>query len=345
MSLIKLKTRVGHTRIHIPGSLQNLADLLPAGYLSKTVILADENVLKFHSEKIKKFPIIPVKEGENSKSLSAYSEIFQFLLDLNVDRSWYMVGVGGGITTDLAGFVASTYFRGIPFGFVSTTLLGQVDAAIGGKNGINYKGYKNLIGVINQPDFVACDIESLKTLAEREFIGGFSEIIKYAFIRRADLYTYLFKNLSAAVKFDEDVLQYLVNESVTTKVDIVSGDEFEKGDRKLLNFGHTFGHALEKIYGISHGEAVAIGMMLAARLSVNLGMVGPEIPSLLEDLLSTAGLPVSMDFDPAEMADTMQRDKKRKGSGIDLILLEGIGKAVIRGIEIKELKTILNDLR
>jgi len=344
MSLIKLNTRAGHTGIHIPGSLQNLADFLPAGSLNKTVILADENVLKFHSEKIESFPIIAVKEGEDSKSLSAYSEIFQLLLDLNVDRSCYLVGVGGGITTDLAGFVASTYFRGISFGFVSTTLLGQVDAAIGGKNGINFKGYKNLIGVINQPDFVVCDIGSLKTLAKQEFIGGFSEIIKYAFIRRPDLYAYMVENLQAAVKFDENVLQYLVNESVATKVDIVSGDEFEKGDRKLLNFGHTFGHALEKIYGISHGEAVAIGMVLAARLSVNLRMVGPEIPTLLEDLLSAAGLPVSMEFDPGEMAEVMQKDKKRKGSGIDLILLEDIGKAVIREIEIKDLNSILNDL-
>ncbi len=344
MSLIKLKTGAGHTDIHIPGNLQNLKNFLPTEATDKTIILADENVLKFHSGKIENYPVIPVREGEDSKGLLTYDEIFQLLLDLNVDRSWYLVGVGGGITTDLAGFVASTYFRGISFGFVSTTLLGQVDAAIGGKNGINYKGYKNLIGVINQPDFVLCDIESLKTLKKKEFIGGFSEIIKYAFIRRADLYTYLVKHLSAAVKFDKEILQYLVNESVATKVEIVTGDEFEKGDRKLLNFGHTFGHALEKIYNISHGEAVAIGMVLAARLSVKLGMTGPEIPSLLEDLLSLAGLPVSMDFDPGKMAATMKKDKKRKGRGIDLILIEDIGKAVIREIELENLKNILNDL-
>lgn len=342
MNRIKLKTYAGETGIFIPGSMEKLDELVSP---KSTIILADENVLKYHREKIASFPIIPVAEGEESKSLSTYNDIFQLLLDFNVDRSWNLVGIGGGITTDLAGFIASTYFRGIKFGYVSTTLLGQVDAAIGGKSGINYKGYKNLIGVINQPQFVLCDTESLKTLPAKEFIGGFSEIIKYAFIRRKDLFPYLIEHLEKAIEFEMDILEYLVKESVKTKVEIVEGDEFERGERKLLNFGHTFGHALEKLYGISHGEAVAIGMMLAAKTSVNLGMIDKEVISHLENLLVCGGLPVGMDFDPDLMLETMKKDKKRRKNNMDFILLEDIGKAVIKEVPLKNISSLLHDLR
>lgn len=342
MSLIKLKTAAGETDIHVPGSMEQLAERVNP---DSTVLLVDENVLTFHKKKLEKFNIISVREGEESKSLGSYSEIFRQLLEMDVDRTWKMVGVGGGIVTDLAGFVASTYFRGIPFGYVSTTLLGQVDAAIGGKNGINYEGFKNLIGVIKQPEFVICDLESLKTLPKKEFIGGFSEIIKYAFIRRAELYPYLSKNLETALEFDMDILNYLVNESIKVKVEIVSDDEFESGDRKLLNFGHTFGHALEKIYKVSHGEAVAIGMMLAAKMSMKLGMISLDILQSLENLLIKAGLPVHLEFDAYEMAEVMKKDKKRKKDAVDFILLEGIGNAVIKDIPVKDLTLLLHDLR
>ncbi len=341
MSRIRYKTNAGETGIYIPRDMELLTELVPE---DSTVILADENVLKFHSGKFSSFPLIPIPSGENSKSLASYDDIFQQLLDLGVDRSWNLVGIGGGITTDLAGFVGSTYFRGIPFGYVSTTLLGQVDAAIGGKNGINYKGYKNLIGVIRQPDFVLCDIESLKTLPKNEFIGGFAEIIKYAFIRRADLYPFLVGSLDKALEFQMDILEYLVEESVKTKVEIVTGDEFEKGDRKLLNFGHTFGHALEKLYGISHGEAVAIGMLLATRMSVNLGLIKPDVVNKLENLLILAGLPVSMEFDTSMMTEVMKKDKKRRRNSMDFILIEEIGKAVIKTIPLNEIKSIFDDL-
>ncbi|MGC9344901.1 MAG: 3-dehydroquinate synthase, partial [Bacteroidales bacterium] len=227
MSLIKLKTGAGKTEIVVPASMEELGAWVSP---ESTILIVDENVLTFHGKKLEKFPVISVKEGEESKSLESYAEIFQQLMDKNVDRTWKIVGVGGGIVTDLAGFVASTYFRGIPFGFVSTTLLGQVDAAIGGKNGINYKGYKNLVGVIRQPEFVLCDLQSLKTLPKKEFIGGFSEIIKYAFIKRAELYPYLVENLDAALGFDMNILEYLVNESIKVKTEIVSRDEMEKGD-------------------------------------------------------------------------------------------------------------------
>jgi 3-dehydroquinate synthase len=342
MSLIKFQTGAGKTDIYIPGQIETIEKLASGRSI---VLLVDENVVKFHRKKISSYPIITIPEGEKSKSLEFYDFIFQELLDLDVDKSWMLIGIGGGIATDLAGFVACTYFRGIDFAYVSTTLLGQVDAAIGGKNGINYKGYKNLIGVIRQPEFVICDTETLKTLARKEFIGGFSEIIKYAFIRRKDLYPYLINNIQKAIEFDKITLEYLIEESIKTKVDIVEGDEFEKGDRKLLNFGHTFGHALEKLYGISHGEAVAIGMMLAAKTSVNLGMIRSDVVSELENLLILAGLPVSMDFDAVQLADAMKKDKKRRRESIDFILLDDIGNAVITPVPLSNLIPLLNDLR
>jgi 3-dehydroquinate synthase len=342
MSLIKLKTLAGETDILVPGSMEQLEERVSP---DSTILIVDENVLTFHQDKLEGFSVIPVKQGEQSKSLESYADIFRQLLEMDIDRTWKLVGVGGGIVTDLAGFVASTYFRGIPFGYVSTTLLGQVDAAIGGKNGINYDGFKNLIGVIKQPEFVFCDLESLKTLPKKEFIGGFSEIIKYAFIRRAELFPYLSENLDAALEFDMDILNYLVNESIKVKVEIVSADEFEKGDRKLLNFGHTFGHALEKIYKVSHGEAVAIGMMLATKMSLKLGMIDQDILRSLENLLIKAGLPVHLEFNAHDMAETMKKDKKRKKDAVDFILLEGIGNAVIKDIPIKDLTLLLHDLR
>lgn len=348
MSRIKLKTHAGETDIRVPGKLQNLSSYINEAenlHMERIVLLVDENVLKHHGGKLDGFKILSTRQGEQSKSLDNYGKIFGQLLDMGVDRGWTLIGVGGGVTTDLAGFVASTYFRGISFGFVSTSLLGQVDAAIGGKNGINYEGYKNLIGTIRQPEFVWCDDESLKTLPEKEFRGGFSEIIKYAFINRPDLYDYLQNHISSAMKYDEEALVYLISESVKSKVEIVSRDSHERGDRKLLNLGHTFGHALEKLHGISHGEAVSAGMVMASRASANLGFTSQDTTDKLLALLHEAGLPDSFSFDPDAMSDTMMKDKKRKGDTMEFILLRGVGQAFIHSVKLEDIKPMLYDLR
>ncbi|HYW94748.1 MAG TPA: 3-dehydroquinate synthase [Bacteroidales bacterium] len=341
MPTIKLNTGAGTTEISIPGRLEDIRRLCnPA----RTILLVDENVNRLHGQTFDGFMVIDIGSGEGSKTIDHASWIYGELISREVDRSWSVVGIGGGIATDLAGFIASTFLRGLNFGFVSTTLLGQVDAAIGGKNGLNYKGYKNMIGVIRQPGFVICDTELLKSLPKREFIGGFAEIIKYAAIRRPDLYPYLQNHILEATSFNNEVLTHLIRESVATKIEIVESDEHERGDRKLLNFGHTCGHALEKRYQVSHGEAVAIGMILAGRLSVNLGMISSGKVSGLEKLIAEAGLPVEMDFDITEIAEIMRSDKKRRGDDLQFILLEDLGKAVVKSIPLNDLNAMLHDL-
>jgi 3-dehydroquinate synthase len=342
MQKAELNTGAGKTEILIPGHLQDLRSYCNP---ENTILIADGNVRQLHGDKLKDFRVIDAGTGEGSKTLEKAGEIYGQLIELEVDRSSTLVGVGGGITTDLTGYIASTFLRGLRFGFAATTLLGQVDAAIGGKNGLNYKGYKNMIGVIRQPEFVLCDTDLLRTLPEREFRGGFAEIIKYAAIRRADLYPYLQEHLADALQFDMDVLTYLIRESILTKIDIVESDETEQGNRKLLNFGHTFGHALEKLYHIGHGEAVAIGMIIACRLSVNLGMISADKTKGLEKMIVSAGLPVDMDWDPDEMASAMRTDKKRRGGGLQFILLEDIGRAVVKNIPVQELNRLMHDLR
>lgn len=341
MREIRLNTKLGITKVFVSERMDNLHEYCDPG---KTILLVDENVLKHYHSGLSQFKIISVPQGEKSKSLESYSSVFGKMLDAGVDRTWKLVGIGGGITTDLSGFVASSYFRGIDFGFVSTTLLGQVDAAIGGKNGINYMGYKNLIGVIRQPGFVINDVGSLKTLPKNEFLDGFSEIIKYGFIRNPLIYEYLDDKHQLAMEGDEKVLEKLVFESVKVKVEIVEADVSELGERKLLNFGHTFAHAIEKLSSLSHGSAVSVGMVMAARLSVNLGFCKSSHYDKLVTILLKTGLPVSSDIDAADLMEVMKKDKKKAGDIIQFILISDIGKAFVHNIKIADLKSVLNDL-
>jgi 3-dehydroquinate synthase len=342
MKKLSLASTSGTCEVFIGGSF---SEIIAAYDRNKTVIMADENLLRYHAERFEGIPVISIGSGEKAKSMDQAVKIFHRLLEMDVDRSWSLIGVGGGISTDLSGFVASTFLRGISFGFVSTTLLGQVDAAIGGKNGVNLDGYKNMIGVIRQPEFVLCDMDSLATLPEREFIGGFAEIIKYGAIRDLKFFDYLEINLEKGLAKDPMVLETMIYESVKNKIEVVQSDENEIGERKTLNFGHTFAHSFEKLYRIPHGEAVALGMVLAAKLSVNLGLLEPLKAESLEKMIRRSGLPFHMDFDPELMADTMKKDKKRTGGEISFILLEDIGKSIIRKIPVNDLKSMLYDLR
>ncbi len=188
-----------------------------------------------------------------------------------IDRTAFIVGIGGGIVCDITGFVASTYLRGVRFGFAATTLLAQVDASAGGKNGVNFSGYKNMVGMFNQPEFVICDPEVLQTLSERDRGCGLAEIVKHAAIADDGLFCYLEENVGEVLALSPPTVRRMVYDSVVIKSEIVNRDEKETGERRKLNFGHTFGHAVEKITGAPHGEAVSIGMMVAARLSARRG--------------------------------------------------------------------------
>ena len=308
------------------------------------ICLVDENVHTLHKEKFSSLNCILIPEGEKQKSISFLEKVYRELLAKEADRKSMIIGIGGGLVTDLAGFVASTYMRGLRFGFISTTLLGQVDASIGGKNGVNLDGYKNMIGLINQPEFVWCDLDLLRTLPPEELASGFAEVIKYGAIRDRILFEKLEEGSEEILLLEMALLEEIIATSASIKISIVEADVNEMGERKLLNFGHTLGHAIERLSGMMHGEAIAIGMVLASKLSVKLGFLRNEEAKRLESLIEKAGLPVSTDIPMSAIYDSLLKDKKRAGTKIHFILLKELGEAFIHSLELSELKAALDDL-
>ena len=342
MQTINIKTETGESSIFLGEKLENLTKYIPND--KKVVILTDENIIKNYSRHLNGFPVIQMGLGEKNKTLHTLEKIFEELIRLEVDRSSFLVAIGGGIVCDVGGFVASSFMRGIKFGFVSTTLLSQVDASVGGKNGVNFQGYKNMIGVFAQPQFVICDVSMFKTLASKEFISGFAEIIKAAAIRDRSLFEYLENNVSKALNYQEEVLEKVIHDAVSIKAKVVQNDEKEKGERRILNFGHTFAHSIEKNFGILHGEAVSIGMVLASKTSVKLDLLSQKEAERIERLLIAYQLPVKLNLDKSKVFDALLKDKKREGDFINLVLLQGLGNAVIQKVSIKHMEDIVNDL-
>ena len=328
----------GHSAILIGESYQNFEKYIPA---DRAVIITDQNVRQHYLKDDSSFETIEIGTGEDIKNLDTIRSIYGKLVDLDADRSTFIVGFGGGIVCDIAGFVASTYLRGVRFGFVSTTLLSQVDASVGGKNGVNFGGYKNIVGVFNQPEFVLCDMNLLRTLPERELLCGFAEVVKHAAIADPDLFSYLEDHYNRALELDSRVIEKLVYDSVVIKSSIVNRDEKEKGERRKLNFGHTFGHAIEKITTVPHGEAVSAGMFVAAALSEKKGYLTTSEVGRITGLLDKLHLPTRLEIDGGKVLDALKRDKKRAGDSIHFVLLNGIGNAVIEDILIEELEAVL----
>jgi 3-dehydroquinate synthase len=338
---IDIKGNTSHSRILVGETLDRLKDYIPE---KNVVIITDENVKSLYGSSFPDFPVITIGMGEKIKTLETAARIFDELLSMDAQRSMFIVGIGGGIVCDITGFIASTFLRGVGFGFVSSTLLSQVDASVGGKNGVNFKGYKNMVGTFNLPDFVICDMNLLKTLEKRDVLCGFAEIIKHAAIEDSALFDYLEANHEKALALDNAVIEKLVSDSVVIKAGVVSRDEKEKGERKKLNFGHTFGHAIEKTQGLPHGEAVSLGMVLASSLSVKKGLITQADADRITRLLSRYNLPTRITWDRAAMVDALKRDKKRKGESIQFVLLEAIGKSLIMDIAIDELDRVMDSL-
>lgn len=341
MRTISIRGSIGRSILGIGETLDNLNAYIPD---TKTVIITDRNVKRYYGKAFPPYEIVEIGIGEKIKTMDTISEIFGEFVRSGIDRSSFIVGIGGGIVCDIAGFAASTYMRGVRFGFVSSTLLSQVDASVGGKNGVNYKGYKNLVGVFNQPDFVICDMKMLQTLPKQEILCGMAEVVKHGAIADAKLFSYLEEHVEEALSLEEHVIEKLVYESIVIKSEIVNRDEKEKGERKKLNFGHTFGHALEKATGIPHGEAVSVGMVVASRLSAKRGCLSVGKADRIRTLLDALGLPTVIEFDKKEVLDALGKDKKRKGNLIDFVLLEDIGEAIIEEIPITELEGVVMGL-
>lgn len=335
MEIINITIGSKVSRIMAGEKLSNLPDYLPAG--KKTVIITDENVYRLYHDQFPNQNIIVMGTGEENKTLQAAQYLYEKLIEKELDRSGFIVGIGGGIVCDVTGFVSSTYMRGVKFGFVSTTLLSQVDASIGGKNGVNLHGYKNMVGVFNQPEFVICDFDMLKTLPADEFRTGFAEIIKYACISNYTMFEFLEKNYQKALDNDYDTIFRLVHDSLQIKRKVVESDEKETGERRILNFGHTFGHAIEKITRLSHGQSISIGMAIAANLSQKYGLLNAEKVKRIIDLLPNFNLPVSSDIKMENLIEIIRKDKKREGDSINFVLLKDLGNAIIKKVLLTEL--------
>jgi len=341
LKTIEIHGQTGTSKIAVGESLENLEKYTGG---TKKIIVTDENLNRFYHKRFPPWDIIEIGTGERIKTLETVEYIFKKLVELEIDRSCFIVGVGGGIVCDITGFAASTFMRGLAFGFVSTSLLSQVDAGVGGKNGVNFYGYKNMIGLFNQPNFVICDPAMLKTLPHKELLSGFAEIVKHAAIGDKELFAFLEKNFKKALALDGETLEKLVCDSVTIKAAVVREDEKEKGERRKLNFGHTLGHALEKTAGLPHGEAVSIGMVFAAALSVKRNMLPLSEAQRIRDLLEQIGLPTEISLDKEKILDALKKDKKREGDGLHFVLLESVGQAVIEEISFQELEMATHDL-
>jgi 3-dehydroquinate synthase len=335
---IHIKGRTGDATIFVGESMRNLAHYLPA---ASTVIITDTNVWNRYGKEFPPFDVIQIGMTEEVKTLRTVATIYDRLIQLKADRSTFLVGIGGGIVCDITGFVASTYMRGVGFGYVATTLLAQVDASVGGKNGVNFSGYKNMVGVFNQPKFVLCDLSLLKTLPKKEISCGFAEIIKHAAIADYEMFLFLEANHAKALSLEMDVLEKLIYESVKIKASVVGKDEKEKGERRKLNFGHTFGHAIEKTTGVSHGEAVSLGMVLASAISVQKGLLTREDHLRFKNLLQRYLLPVRSRMKNESIWDALQKDKKRESDQMHFILLQGLGRAIVENIPITDIRGYL----
>lgn len=325
------------------------------------VIITDRSVAKLHLDTVQTSlraagldvaePII-IEPGEQTKSLASFETIIEALLDRAMDRQASILALGGGVVGDLAGFAAATVLRGVDFIQVPTTLLAQVDSSVGGKTGVNSRRGKNLIGAFHQPRAVIIDPDVLQTLPKREILAGYAEIIKYGLIDDENFYRWCLGNGAALVAGDDTVRETAIAKSCNAKARIVASDETETGARALLNFGHTFGHALEAEAGygagLLHGEAVAVGMVLACRFSAMMGLCAPALADELAHHLRSLGLPASISDTPCAAVSAekllahMQHDKKVQNGKLTFILVKGAGQAFIaRGIEAADVLPVL----
>ena len=341
METFHVKGQLGLSSIYVGEHLKNLEHYLPP---TQIIIITDENIKKYYQKDFPDLPVITIGTGEGIKTLATVETILKKLISLSCDRGSFIVGIGGGIVCDIAGFAASVFLRGVNFGFVSTSLLSQVDASVGGKNGVNLDSYKNMVGVFNQPEFVICDLDLLNTLPKKEISNGLAEIVKHALISDAGLFNFIEKNYQKALALDYDTIFRLVTDSVKIKSQVVQQDEKESGERKKLNFGHTIGHAIEKIEAAGHGRAVSMGMVAAARFSQARQLISPKDVLRIQSLLTDLNLPTSLDYKAKKIISAVGKDKKKQGTDLFYVFLEQIGKARVEKINFDEMNEFISSV-
>ena len=321
----------------------NVGELLPALLPHKrVVVVSDTNIDRHYHSLIEPYDHVLIGLGEASKTLLTLDAIYRRFIELGVDRSCFVLAIGGGIVTDVAGFAASTFMRGLEFGFISTSLLGQVDASVGGKNGVNVEGYKNMVGTFTQPKFVICDVDLLRTLSPREFRTGLAEIIKAAVIADAELFEMLEQADFSTLQRDSDTLREMVYRAIKVKADIVERDERESGDRRLLNLDHTLAHAIEKSSSkFNHGEAVAVGLAMIAEVAANRDMLAVADKERIVALLERAGFALEPPVEVRTLLKAVKRDKKAEGDSIHVVFPLGVGNCCVEKMPLEEFKALV----
>jgi len=325
---------------YFDAKLDLIGELAEAEHL---VFVTDEHVFAAHEKKFAGQQVIVIPAGELHKNQATADLVIGKLIEMGADRRSVLIGVGGGVVTDLTGYVGSVYLRGIRFGFVPTSILAMVDASIGGKNGIDVGAYKNLVGTINQPSFLLYDLSLLKSLPKEEWVNGFAEIIKHACILDAELLEQLEQHTLHTYRKDEKLLSKLIMRNALLKSKVVQKDEFEQANRKLLNFGHTLGHAIETDAALPHGHAVSIGMVAACKISEQI--TGFDETKRISRLIKKYGLPITYAFDADKAIERMQKDKKKVRSTMSYVLLKRSGKAVVKNISMEDLESMIKQLQ
>jgi 3-dehydroquinate synthase len=330
---IVINTPGFRSEIHIGEKWETVFKLLPE---SGVVIVTDDNICRLYGDRFPDVPVFIVTHGEESKKLQVIEYLAEKLLDTGIDRTGFILAVGGGVVCDLAGFLASIYMRGVRCGYISTSLLSQVDASTGGKNGVNLGGTKNILGNIRQPEFVFCDPEMLLSLPEDEYLSGLAELIKTAVIGDKELFDLIDQNYKGIIEKDLNLLATLIGKSVSFKASVVSVDERETGLRRILNFGHTYGHAIEMQMHVKHGFAVAAGMEMATDYSFERELIAISDKKRIINLLKKFGLLKKHNIPDGQIDRLILHDKKKSDTGINFVFTAGIGKAKVEKVSIAE---------
>jgi len=313
----------------------------------KMVLLIDRNVHALYEPLFDEYDKIIVPSGESSKRFSLVEEIVDMLQDMGFFKDTLLIGVGGGVVTDITGFAASMYMRGISFGYIPTTLLSMCDAAIGGKNGINASGIKNFVGTFRQPEFITVWTDFLKTLPQKEFHSGMAEVIKHSILSGREFTEFLLSQSENILNIHTPTIHEMIQRSASLKLSVAEKDEFDRGDRHLLNFGHTVAHALELDTEWSHGECVAAGMVIDAEIALRMNVCDEETVNQIKLLVKTFKLPQNISFPVDSMMEKIESDKKRSSANIRYILPAAIGDCRIVEMSLgtlrKHLKVLMNE--
>lgn len=310
-----------------------------------SILLVDPALKEYFNNLPNQKVISLPKSGEALKTLSLIEEVTKILLSLGADRRTTLIGIGGGATTDFVGFLGSIFMRGIKTVLVPTTLLAQVDASIGGKNGVDIGEIKNILGTVQEPACTIIDTNFLETVPDAEIISGLAEVIKIGLLTDKDFVEWLSKNHSKILSKDKQILSELVRRAVDLKLSVVANDAYEQGARRLLNLGHTIGHAVEKGLSLRHGEAVSIGIVLEAKVGNSLGLVPEKVTEEISSMLSLFRLPIKLDSPIEPFIDLISSDKKREGDTLFLPLITNMGNSEVFQVSFKEFISAVRNIK